>query len=299
MVKHKFQQLGLIGCGMMGGSFALAAKRAGLVESVVGYSKSPTNCEQAKALGAIDKTASSALQAVIGADLILIAVPVAATHEVLKAMQYGVSEDALVMDIGSTKQSVVHDATQVFGQMPRNFVPAHPVAGKEGAGISEADADLYVGRRVILTPTARTHARSIEQATQVWQALQMTVSTMTPGEHDTTYAAVSHLPHLLAFAFMNGLEAQKNGEAFLKMAGPGFRDFTRIAAADPEIWRDIFTLNRNELLRQSGAFLHSLSQIEYAIREDDLHALKKLIERASQSRSQWVLSEQTIDAVDD
>jgi prephenate dehydrogenase len=290
----KFKQLGLIGCGMMGGSFALAAKRAGLVERVVGYSKSPHNTERAKRLGVIDDMAASALQGVMGADLVLVSVPVSATAEVFKALKFGLGTDALIMDVGSTKQSVIQAVEKVFGTLPPRFVPAHPIAGKERAGIDEAEADLYKGKRLILTPTAQTDVDAVTQATEIWQRLGMTVSTMPADAHDAVFAAVSHFPHLLAFAYMNGLAGQKDAADFLAMAGPGFKDFTRIAASDPEIWRDILLANRKEVLKQSGAMLMSLSQLEYAMREGDPKALTDLISRASLIRSAWTMNTQAV-----
>jgi prephenate dehydrogenase len=286
----KFKQLGLIGCGMMGGSFALAAKEVGLVESVVGYSKSPQNAEEAKQMGAVDVTAASILQAAIGSDLILISVPVAATFEVFKALQFGLNSDSLIMDVGSTKQSVMESVVKALGSLPSNYVPAHPIAGKEKAGIAQADRALYRGKRVILTPTDRTSPAFIKMAIDVWHALGTSVSRMTAKSHDAIFAAVSHAPHLLAFAYINGLNSQADAADFWKLAGPGFRDFTRIAASDPDVWRDILVANRKEILKQTGAFQVSLSQLEYAMRAGDLAALRALIEPGSSARSQWQMN---------
>lgn len=285
-----FKQLGLIGCGMMGGSFALAAKKAGLVERVVGYSKSPHNAEQAKQMGAVDITAASILQAAIGSDLILVSVPVAATFEVFKALQFGLQPNALIMDVGSTKQSVIEAATKALGELPSNFVPAHPIAGKEKAGITEADVKLYLGKRVILTPTHITDNSFTQQAIEVWQALGTGVSSMTAETHDAIFAAVSHVPHLLAFAYINGLRGQSATDDFWKLAGPGFRDFTRIAASDPDVWRDILMTNRDEILKQTSVFQNSLRQLEHSMMMSDATGLKTLIESASSARGQWEMN---------
>ncbi len=293
----KFKQLGLIGCGMMGGSFALALKRAGLVERVVGYNKSPSKTETAKRMGIIDDAAASILQAVMGSDLVLIAVPVSATYDVLKSVQFGLNKDALILDVGSTKQSVIQAAETVFGALPSNFVPSHPIAGKEQAGIEAADADLYVGKRVILTPTGRTDGSAIANAMAVWKSLGMSVSQMTSTEHDEIFAAVSHFPHLLAFAYMNGIAGQSEARQFLQMAGPGFKDFTRIAAGDPELWSDIFLANSQEILKQSTAMSSSLKKLEDAMRLGSPQTLKELIATASALRSGWTLSNKS--AVDD
>lgn len=293
----KFKQLGLIGCGMMGGSFALALKRAGLVERVVGYDKSPSKTETAKRMGIIDDAADSILQAVMGSDLVLIAVPVSATFDVLKSLQFGLNKDALILDVGSTKQSVIQAAETVFGTLPSNFVPSHPIAGREQAGIEAADADLYVGKRAILTPTERTDAGAIADAIAVWESLGMSVSQMTAAEHDAVFAAVSHFPHLLAFAYMNGLASQSEAQQFLQMAGPGFKDFTRIAAGDPELWSDIFLANSQEILKQSATLSSSLKRLENAMRSGSTQTLKELISTASALRSGWTLSNKSF--VDD
>lgn len=234
-----FNQLGLIGCGLMGGSFALALKKAGLVKRVVGYSKSPSTTEKAKRLGVIDVAAESALLAVSGSDIVIIAVPVAATEATFRAIRHLVGPGVLFMDVGSTKRDVVDAARRVLKERLPAFVPAHPIAGREVAGIDHADALLYQGRKVILTPLQQTDPVLVQKATDVWAAIGCQVLKMTPEHHDSAFAAVSHLPHLLAFAYMNALAEQPLGQEFLSLAGPGFRDFSRIAASDPTIWRDI------------------------------------------------------------
>ena len=193
-----FNQLGVIGCGLIGGSFALALKRGGLVKRVLGYSKSSSTTEQAKRLGVIDDAAESALLAVSGSDIVLIAVPVSATETTLKAIRHLVEPGVLFMDVGSTKRDVVDTARRVLRERVGSFVPAHPIAGKEVAGIANADASLYVGRQVILTPIAQTDPQLVQRATDVWSAVGAQVLKMTPENHDAAFAAVSHLPHLLA-----------------------------------------------------------------------------------------------------
>lgn len=282
-----FEQLGLIGCGMMGGSFALALKRAGLVKRVVGYSKSPSTTERARQLGVIDVEAPSALLAVSGADLVLLAVPVAATEATFKAIRHLVRGDVLIMDVGSTKREVIDAARRVLRDQVGVFVPTHPIAGKEVAGVEHADADLYHGRQVILTPIERTLPRQLEKAQQLWTALGCQVKQMTPEAHDAAYAAVSHLPHMVAFALMNAIQGQASGADFLTLAGPGFRDFTRIAASDPAVWRDILMSNREELLAQSRHFQRALHALETAINADNPDALEALIEHASSARADW------------
>ena len=282
-----FEQLGLIGCGLMGGSFALALKRAGLVRRVVGYSKSPTTTDRARQLGVIDVEAPSALLAVSGADIVLVAVPVAATESTLKSIRHLIGYNTLVMDVGSTKGDVVQAAARALHDQIGAFVPAHPITGKEVAGVEHADALLYAGKHVILTPTAATQARQLQRAVEVWTALGCKVVQMEPATHDATFAAVSHLPHLLAFAMMHGIANQAQGEDFLALAGPGFRDFTRIAAAEPRMWRDIFLANKQELLAQYGIYQHALQTLEQLIRQEDGDALESLIEEASRTRARW------------
>ena len=222
-----FEQLGLIGCGLMGGSFALALKRAGLVQRVVGYSKSPSTTDRARQLGVIDVEAPSALLAVAGADIVLLAVPVSATEATLKAIKHLVTPQMLVMDVGSTKADVVQAAERSLRDKVGSFVPAHPITGREVSGVEHAEAELYTGRQVILTPTERTLTVQLQRAQDVWTALGCRVTSMSPEAHDNAFAAVSHLPHLLAFAMVNSITGQEHADTFLSLAGPGFRDFTR------------------------------------------------------------------------
>lgn len=285
-----FEQLGLIGCGLMGGSFALALKRAGLVKRVVGYSKSPSTTERARQMGVIDVEAPSALLAVSGADIVLLAVPVAATEATFKAIRHLVSPSTLVMDVGSTKRDVVDAARRVLRENLGTFVPCHPITGKEVSGVEHADADLYTGKQVILTPIERTFTVQLKKANDVWTALGCHVVQMSPQAHDAAYAAVSHLPHLIAFALINGISGQEHGKDYLSLAGPGFRDFTRIAASDPTMWRDILMANREELLAQSKIFQQTLQSLEHLISSGSSEALEVLIEQASETRANWRIS---------
>jgi prephenate dehydrogenase len=287
-----FDQLGLIGCGLMGGSFALALKRAGMVKRVVGYSKSPSTTERARQLGVIDVEAPSALLAVSGADIVLIAVPVAATESTFKAIKHLVSSHTLIMDVGSTKRDVVDAARRGLREHIGSFVPTHPIAGKEVSGVEHADPDLYSGKQVILTPIERTQTAQLQQAVDVWTALGCRVLQMSPESHDAAFAAVSHLPHLIAFALMNAISGQPQSKDFLSLAGPGFRDFSRIAASDPQVWRDIMISNREELLAQSKIFQRNLQALELMISSGNAEALEGLIEQASQARANWSMNKQ-------
>jgi prephenate dehydrogenase len=282
-----FEQLGLIGCGLMGGSFALALKRAGLVKRVVGYSKSPSTTERARQLGVIDVEAPSALLAVSGADIVLLAVPVSASEATFKAIRHLITNSMLIMDMGSTKRDVVDAARRVLRDNIGSFVPCHPVAGKEVSGVEHADPDLFTGRQVILTPIDRTDADHLRRADELWDALGAKVLQMTPDEHDAAFAAVSHLPHMVSFALMNAIIDQPRGKEFLSLAGPGFRDFTRIAASDPKVWRDILLANRQELLSQLKLFQEALQDMEQAMITGNSDVMETLIERASQTRAHW------------
>ncbi|TBO34417.1 prephenate dehydrogenase/arogenate dehydrogenase family protein [Aquabacterium lacunae] len=285
-----FNQLGLIGCGLMGGSFALALKKAGLVRRVVGYSKSPSTVEKARRLGVIDVAAESALLAVSGSDIVLIAVPVAATEGTFRAIRHLVDPGVLFMDVGSTKRDVVDAARRVLKERLPSFVPAHPIAGREVAGVEHSDPQLYQGRKVILTPLQQTDPVLVQKATDVWAAIGCQVLKMTPENHDAAFAAVSHLPHLIAFAYLNAMNGQPAGKEFLQLAGPGFRDFSRIAASDPNVWRDILLSNREEVLRQSEAFRAALDAMERSMRDWNGESLEQQIQSASSSRSQWSLN---------
>lgn len=287
-----FNQLGVIGCGLMGGSFALALKRAGLVRHVVGYSKSPTTTELAKRMGVIDVAAESALRAVAGSDVVLISVPVAATEATFNAIRAGIKDGMLVMDVGSTKRDVVDTARRVLRDPKQiaSFVPAHPIAGSEQSGVAHADATLYNGRQVILTPLAQTQPELLQKATDVWTSIGAQVLRMTPENHDAAFAAVSHLPHLLAFACFSAIAGQPAGRDFLSLAGPGFRDFTRIAASDPAVWRDILMANREEVLKQSQRFRFALDALETTMLAGNAQALEDMIRSASEARGAWQIS---------
>jgi len=285
-----FKQLGLIGCGLMGSSFALALQRAGLVERVSGFSPSPATTALALKMGVIDSIASSAANAAEGADLVLLAVPVAATRATLQAIAGVIDSHTLVMDVGSTKQEVVLAARETLGLRLPCFVPAHPICGKEVSGVKNADVDLYTGKKVILKPLPETAPAQVALARQLWQALGSHVSQMSPEAHDAAYAAVSHLPHLLAFAMMHSLKGQDQGEHYMALAGSGFRDFTRIAASEPAMWRDILLANRDELLAQSHLFQQSLQALEQLITAGDARQLHGAITQASEARTRWAKS---------
>ncbi len=285
----KFQRLALIGCGLMGGSFALALRQAGLVQHITGFSASEKTRQRAVELGVIDQACNNVAETVQAADLVLLAVPVGAMQSSFAAMRDALAPHALLMDVGSTKCDVIAAAKAALGERLSCLVPAHPIAGKEVAGIEHAEAMLYQARRTILTPLPQNSIRQIKMASEIWTAIGSHVSHMTPEAHDATFAAVSHLPHLLAFAAVNALTAQPQGDAFLEMAGPGFRDFSRIAASDSSVWRDILSANKAEVLTQVAHFRAALDQFENALKQGDNATLQNLIQQASDVRSAWTL----------
>ena len=282
-----FEQLGLIGCGLMGGSFALALKKAGLVKRVVGYSKSPSTTERARQMGVIDVEAPSALLAAAGADLVLLAVPVAATEAMFKSIKHLVTPKMMIMDVGSTKVDVVQAARTALRDQIGSFVPAHPITGKEVAGVEHADGNLYHNAQVILTPTERTLTAHLHRAEALWRALGSHVQAMSPEAHDGALATVSHLPHLLAFAMMQSVLNQPKADEVLSLAGPGFRDFTRIGAGDPQLWRDVLLANREQVLAQSRQFRQALEQLEGLMEAQDGQGLQDRLTLASAARSHW------------
>jgi prephenate dehydrogenase len=259
---------------------------------VVGYSKSPSTTEMARLMGVIDVEAPSALLAVSGADIVLMAIPVTATEATFKAIRHLITPNTLLMDVGSTKRDVVDAARRVLREQVGSFVPAHPITGKEVAGVENADVDLFNNRQVILTPIERTLTVQLQKAHDVWTALGCNVVKMSPEAHDAAFAAVSHMPHLIAFALMNAIASQPNGQDFLALAGPGFRDFSRIAASDPLIWRDILVTNRQELLEQTKIFKRTLTAMEALIAAGNADELEQIIEHASELRAGWRMGAQ-------
>lgn len=274
----------------MGGSFALAVRQAGLVGRVVGYSPTAGSRDAALALGAIDAAFDTPAAAAQGSDLVLLALPVARTEATLRAITGALPPEAVVMDVGSTKTDVVDAAARALAtaQLPF-FVPAHPIAGKAQAGMAHAEASLYTGCLVVLTPGPHTNVHAVAKARDLWQALQCRVREMTPQAHDAGFAAVSHLPHLLAFALMNAITEQPEAAELLALAGPGFRDFSRIAAGEPTLWRDVLLANRAQVQRQSALFRAQLDTLERCLEQGDSAQLSDLIAQASRARTAWQL----------
>ena len=281
------EQLAIIGCGLMGGSFALALRAAGQVRRIVGYSRSRASAEQAQALGIIDAVAATPADAASGSELVLLSVPVAATGSVLAELRASLGPQALCMDVGSTKRDVVQAAHRALGEDVNRFVGAHPIAGKEHAGIAHADAALYRDRQVVLTPDATSDPARVARARACWEAVGARVIEMAPQAHDRAFAAVSHLPHLIAFASFEAVATQVEGEALLALAGPGFRDFTRIAAGEPAMWRDILLANRDEVRAQAAHFRAALDSLEALLEGPDSAALHDRLTAISARRARW------------
>lgn len=282
-----FKKLALIGCGLIGSSFALALKRAQAIERVSGFSASLSSREKALSLHVIDESANSIQEAVQGADLVLVAVPVNAIEACLSNIRESLSDEALVMDVGSTKHQITLAAQRALKERLHCFVPAHPIAGKERHGVAHAEATLFDHHKTILTPTPKSDAHLVALAKQVWQTIGSTVSIMSPEEHDQALAAISHLPHLIAFAAVNAIAQQDQRDLFLSLAGPGFRDFSRIAASAPSVWVDIFLSNPNEVLDQLSMFKKAIANFEQALMRKDPQIIENLIESASTVRKDW------------
>jgi prephenate dehydrogenase len=235
----------------------------------------------------IDEVADTPADAARGSDLVLLAVPVSATGSVLASLRDALEPQALCMDVGSTKRDVVEAASAALGAQVRQFVPAHPIAGSEQAGVDHAHASLYRDRLVVLTPNAGHDPTCVERARWLWQSVGARVRQMDPGSHDSAFAAVSHLPHLLAYAFFESIAGQPESATLLDLAGPGFRDFTRIAAGEPAMWRDILLANREEVLRQATAFRVALDSLEALLAKGDAAALHARLATIAQGRGGW------------
>ncbi len=281
-------KLALVGTGLIGGSFALALKQAGAVREVLGVGRSPARLTIARELGLIDRAVDWAEAG--QADCILLAMPVGETGTVLKKLAPHLKSGAIVTDAGSTKADVVEAARAALGPRFADFVPGHPIAGSEQSGPGAARTDLYQGKRVVLTPQAETRADASATVSALWQAAGAQVETLDAVQHDRIFAAVSHLPHLAAFALVDNLAQRADGDTFFRFAAGGFRDFTRIAGSSPEMWRDIALANRDALVTELDAYLDALQSLRQAIDAGDADALLKIFSRARAAREHWIES---------
>lgn len=280
-------KLAIFGVGLIGGSAALALKQAGVVGEVAGVGRSQANLEAALQLGIIDRIAATPAEAVQGADVVLLAVPVGQMATLMQAIAPHLGADAVVTDAGSTKQDVASLMQQHLAAHLAHCVPAHPIAGAEASGAAAARADLYQGKNVILTPLAASSPAAIEKVRALWQACGAKVSEMPAPEHDAIFAAVSHLPHLLAYALVDMIARRDNADTLFGFAASGFRDFTRIAASSPEMWRDIALANREALLKELERYQASLEQMRTALEAGDGAALEGVFRRAQMARVDW------------
>jgi prephenate dehydrogenase len=286
-----FEKVALVGVGLIGGSFGLALKEARRCGRVAGAGRGEANLKDALARGAIDEIAADAAAAARGADLVLVAAPVAQFETIFLAIAPQLKPECLVMDAGSTKRDVVAAARRTLGARLAQFVPAHPIAGAEKSGAAAASAGLFRGKRVVLTPLAENPEAMREKAAAAWGACGARVSRMAPEEHDAVFAAVSHLPHLLAYALVSEVSARANAAQLFGYAAGGFRDFTRIASSHPEMWRDICVANNDELLQELGRYGAGLEKIRRMLETKDAAALDRLFADARAARERWLAGE--------
>lgn len=285
---ESFQTVGIVGAGLIGGSFALALKRAGLCRRVIAAGRQQSNLLNAKALGVIDEVVSMEYLAQ-HADLIYIAVPVKAFASVLQQLTPHLSDSAIVCDGGSTKYELIVDARAIMGERIKQFVPLHPIAGSHQSGAAAARSDLYENRKLIITPLAENSLEDIGLLAAVWQAVGASVYCMDAQLHDKIFAATSHLPHYITAAYMNSLLAAEDHELFFTMAGTGFKDFTRIAASSPEMWNDIFYANKEAMLCQLNDFIQQLEKAKVYLEEDKEDRMLEWFKQASDKRKNWHL----------
>ncbi|MDD3675358.1 MULTISPECIES: prephenate dehydrogenase [Thauera] len=280
-------KLVICGVGLIGGSFALGLKRADAVGQIVGIGRRREPLERALALGVIDEIATDWADALRDADLVLLAAPVGQMDAIMAAMAPHLQDGTVVTDAGSTKRDVVAAIRYHLGHRLAQVVPAHPIAGAEKSGVEAAFADLYVKRKVVLTPLPESRGEAVERVRAAWQACGATVVDMSPQEHDQVFAAVSHLPHLLAFGLVDDLAQRDNAELLFSHAASGFRDFTRIAGSHPEMWRDICVANRVALLAELDAYLDEMARLRAMLAAGDGPALEAVFERARRARNAW------------
>ncbi|MBK1679143.1 prephenate dehydrogenase [Rhodocyclus tenuis] len=286
-VRPSFGKVLVFGVGLIGGSFALALKAAAEVEEIVGFGRSLGSLKEALALGIIDRVGANAAQEAMDADLILIATPVGAIGEALARIAPSLGANTVVTDAGSTKSDVVAIARAVLGERCGQFVPAHPIAGAENSGAAAARADLYRGRKVVVTPLAENDAASLARVRAAWAACGADLRELTPARHDEVFAAVSHLPHLLSFALVHDLALRDEHDTFFTYAASGFRDFTRIAASHPEMWRDICLANRAALLGELDRYRAELDDLRAALQAGDGDRLQAVFDVARRARRAW------------
>ncbi|CAG9174136.1 prephenate dehydrogenase/arogenate dehydrogenase family protein [Cupriavidus respiraculi] len=281
-----FSRVVIVGVGLIGGSLARALKGANAVGTVVGVGRSRASLDKAIALGVIDEAATLE-QAAKGASLIVLCAPVAQTFALLHALEPHLEAGTIVTDAGSTKSDVIMAAKTALGDKVSQFVPGHPIAGRELNGVEAALADLYVGKKTILCPLQENLRDDVAAVRAMWETAGAECHVMSAVQHDAVFAAVSHLPHLLSYALVAQVANAEDGPLKLGFAGGGFRDFTRIAASSPEMWRDIFLSNRDAMLRELGTYQTILAHLKKQIEAGDGEALERVLRRASEARLEW------------
>ncbi len=282
-----FPRVVIVGVGLIGGSLALSLKEAGVVGTVVGVGRSAASLERAKALGVIDEIAPSIEAAARGASVIVLCAPVAQNFTLLHALEPHLEPGTIVTDAGSTKSDVIVAAKTALGDKVAQFVPAHPIAGRELSGVEAALNDLYLGKNVMLCPLQENSRADVGAVRAMWEATGAECHVISAVQHDAVFASVSHLPHLLAFAFVAQIANAEDAAMKLDFAGGGFRDFTRIAGSSPEMWRDICIANKDALLRELDTYESVLGHLRKQIREGDGAALERVFKRASEVRLKW------------
>ena len=291
---RRIRRLAVIGVGLLGGSLALALRRAGAITSVVGFDRDHAALERAFSLRVVDTAAESVSEAASGADLVVVAVPVRSIGPVLHDVGLALGPHAVVTDVGSTKGEVVEAARHELRERFPRFVPGHPIAGRETAGVEAASADLFKGARVVLTPEAETSPEALDVVRSCWESVGARVTSLGAAEHDRIFAAVSHLPHLLSFALMSEIAARPDAAELLGFAGGGFHTFTRIAAGSPEMWRDIALQNRAALLEEIDRYAARLAVFRELVDRGDGPALQRLMAEARASRQALAPARRTV-----
>ncbi|MCL4479148.1 MAG: prephenate dehydrogenase/arogenate dehydrogenase family protein [Deltaproteobacteria bacterium] len=284
MSKPFYEQVAVIGIGMMGTSLALAIKKNGLSENIVGVDRNFDNLKTAKRLQAIDSYTDCLKDAIADAVLVIFATPVLATFEVAKRIVYAVKNDAIITDIGSIKGELVIRMTELF-KGHGNYIGSHPITGTEKSGAMNAVEGLFENKRCIITPVEKTDNFTVEAAKRFWESIGSDVVIMNPHEHDRTMAAVSHMPHAIAYTLIKSImEQEKAGYALFQFAGGGLKDYTRIAASDPVMWRDIFMSNSEEILHAIEGFNKSLGNLTDMIKSKDLKGIHNFLEEVKEVR---------------
>ena len=291
----------IFGVGLIGGSFARSLRKAGMVREIVGVGRSAASMARALELGIVDafgvvSEPASLADALHGADLVLLAAPVAQTEAILAAIAPHLQAGTVVTDAGSTKSDVVAAARRALGGKVAQFVPGHPIAGRETNGPDAAIDDLYVGKKVVITALPENAAKDVERVAQAWRACHAIIHRLTPEEHDKVFAAVSHLPHLLAYALVDDIAKKPHADLLFQYAASGFRDFTRIAGSSPEMWRDISLANQSALLTELDAYMAQLTALRAQLAAGDGAALEKIYSNAQHARHQWIAAIEAAEA---